>query len=116
MTTPKPESKRRLQVASFIQEQVAIMLVAGKISDPRLKNITIQAVKMSPDLQVAKIFYTSRENQDAAKHGFEKAKGFIRKSLGELLSMRYTPHLVFEYDTTYQQGLNILEVLSKITP
>ncbi|NBW83188.1 ribosome-binding factor A, partial [bacterium] len=48
-------SKRILQVGEQIREHIAMMLIRGELSDPRLKNITINAVRVSPDLQLAKV-------------------------------------------------------------
>lgn len=110
-------SKRILQVNEQIRESIALMLIRGELSDPRLKNITINAVRVSPDLQIAKVYYSvlgSEAERSAVGQGLKQASGFIRRSLGEALKMRYTPVIHFFYDESIVRAARISELIETI--
>ena len=112
-------AKRIRQVAEAIKEHLALMLVRGQISDPRVKRVTIQLVKVTPDLQIARVYFSvfgSLENNEKAlvTAGLKSASGFMRKSLGEALGMRYTPNLEFFYDETMERAARIEEIFAQI--
>lgn len=110
-------SKRILQVGEQIREHIAMMLIRGELSDPRLKNITINSVRVSPDLQLAKVYYSvmgSESERIAVDKGLKQASGFIRRSLGDTLKMRYTPVISFFFDESIQRAARISELIETI--
>jgi ribosome-binding factor A len=110
-------SKRILQVSEQIREHIAMMLIRGELSDPRLKNITINSVRVSPDLQLAKVYYSvmgTEAEQNAVDKGLKQASGFIRRSIGEALKMRYTPSIAFFYDESIVRAARISELIETI--
>jgi ribosome-binding factor A len=110
-------SKRTLQVGEAIREHLALMLARGEISDPRVRNVTLNSVKVSPDLQLARIYYSVLGEESVRKgvhEGLKNAAGFMRRSLGEALKMRYTPVLNFHYDESIQRAARMVEVFAGI--
>jgi len=110
-------SKRVLQVGEQVREHIAMMLIRGELSDPRLKNITINSVRVSPDLQLARVYYSVMGNQadrDAVKKGLKQASGFIRRSLGDTLKMRYTPAINFFFDESIERAARISELIENV--
>lgn len=110
-------SKRVLQVGEQVREHIAMMLIRGELSDPRLKNITINSVRVSPDLQLARVYYSVMGNQadrDAVKKGLKQASGFIRRSLGDTLKMRYTPVVNFFFDESIERAARISELIENV--
>jgi ribosome-binding factor A len=110
-------SKRILQVSEQIREHIAMMLIRGELSDPRLKNITINSVKVSPDLQLAKVYYSvmgTDAERNAVDKGLKQASGFIRRSIGDSLKMRYTPSITFFYDESIVRAARISELIETI--
>lgn len=68
-----------------VREHIANILLF-EISDPRLRMVTITGCDVSPDKRNAKIYYTSeKEKYVEVEESFEKAKGYIRKLLGDRL-------------------------------
>ena len=55
--------KRGTRVAELLREQIALILL-HKSHDPRLHDLTITAVEVSPDLKQARVFYLLREGAD----------------------------------------------------
>lgn len=111
---PFPEEKgsgrRTVRVADNIMKEIALLLL-NKIKDPRVRNVTITQVDVSPDLRHAKVFYTCGDDAaDEVAKGLKSAKGFMKKHLARVLEMRYTPDLDFSYDKSikYQQDMERL--------
>ncbi len=110
-------SKRILQVGEQIREHIAMMLLRGELSDPRLKNMTINSVRVSPDLQIAKVYYSvlgEQAQRDAAEKALKQASGFVRRSLGEALKLRYTPSVQFFFDESIERAARISEIIEKV--
>jgi ribosome-binding factor A len=110
-------SKRTLQIGESIREHIAMMLVRGEISDPRVRNVTINAVKVSPDLQLARVYYSvlgDEKLRAGVQQGLKNAAGYLRKSLGETLGLRYTPNLTFFYDESIQRAARMGELFAGI--
>jgi ribosome-binding factor A len=111
-------AKRIRQISEDIRAHVATLLVMGRLSDPRLRGATILEVKVSPDLQLARIYFsilgeTAGQRTEAEK-GFKSAAAFIRRSLGDALKLRYTPEIVFEYDETAAQAAHMNDILNQV--
>ena len=110
-------SKRILQVGEQIREHIAMMLLRGELSDPRLKNMTINSVRVSPDLQIAKVYYSilgEQAQRDAAEKALKQASGFVRHSLGDALKLRYTPVVQFFFDESIERAARISEIIEKV--
>ena len=66
--------------------EVIANIILFDISDPRLQMVTITSCDVSPDKRNAKIYYTTdKEKYEEVAESFEKAKGYIRKLLGDRL-------------------------------
>lgn len=86
----------------MIRAEVSRLLIEN-ISDPAITGVNITDVQLTKDLKRARIFYALRGEQTPATQkltndGFNRAKTFLRKQLGENLKMRYTPELIFQRD------------------
>jgi ribosome-binding factor A len=101
------------RVSVLIQEVLSDIL-AKEIADPRLKMTTITGVKMSADLKLANIYYTTSGNKttiEAAAQAFNRAHGYIKKKLAKQLELRYMPQLRFFYDDSFDYGSRIEQLL-----
>lgn len=100
----RPESSRPKRVAEAIKHQLSILLVQ-KVADRRLAQVSISNVVIAPDLKYAKIYYILPSGSDlsSVRKGLERAKGFFRSHLAKTLNLRYTPELVFFYDSRYEE-------------
>lgn len=79
--------------------------------------ITITGVDLTNDLSFAKIYYTvlgNEEKKQAVAKRLEKAKGFIRTTLGSRVQMRKVPELIFVYDKSIDYGNKIEQLIEKI--
>jgi ribosome-binding factor A len=107
--------KRATRVAELLREQIALILL-HKSHDPRLHEMTITGVEMSPDLKQARVFYLLREGADeaAVKAALKKALGFIKQELAREHLLRVMPELFFLPDTGLDKAARIDELLHKL--
>ncbi len=104
------------RVGGLIQQALSDIL-RKHIKDPRLEMTTISAVKVSSDLKTARIYYTSptgEKNREAVAAGFKDAAGFIKRTLGRHINLRYMPELKFFIDESFEYGSNIDKLLASL--
>ncbi|MBX7115015.1 MAG: 30S ribosome-binding factor RbfA [Myxococcaceae bacterium] len=110
-------STRVERVGQEIQAAVADIFARGMLRDPRVGFITITGVKVSPDLRVAKVFYSSLgtdEQRAETQAGLEAAKGFVRREVTSRLKLRVSPEIYFAFDGSLQEGDKIERLLKKV--
>lgn len=110
---------RAARMAKRIQQIVATA-IEREIKDPRLEFVTITDARVTGDLHDATVFYTVRGRtvDDApdvklAEAALAKAKGQLRKIVGDQLSVRFTPTLSFSYDSVPEASAHMEELLAK---
>ena len=93
-------------------------ILRKRVRDPRVQGITITDVRVTGYLQQATIYYSllsdQASDQQKAQEGLDKAKGLIRKELGQRLSLYKTPELIFEQDASVQYGNHIDDLIRKL--
>jgi len=111
-------TKRMLQLGEQIRDFIATMLVRGEIRDPRVKNVTIHSVKLTSDLQMAKVYFICSDKEKSGikdvEIGLKAAAPFIRRALGKQLQIRYIPQINFYFDDSIEYSLKMSAVLSKV--
>jgi len=108
--------KRSEKIAEAVHELISGLLVKG-LKDPRIGFVTITAVEVTDDLHLAKVYFTvigSDEEKKAAQEGLNSSRSFIRREMGKQMKMRYTPDIVFRYDTSLEYGNRIDSLLKDI--
>ena len=113
----EPKSALRVRkIQEFIKQEVGQMLLRD-LKDPRLGFITVTGVKVTGDLREAVIYvslFGGAEEKKASLEALDKAKGFIRRELGQRLKIYYTPTITFKEDTSLDYGMHIDGLLKKI--
>lgn len=93
------------------------MLVKGEIHDPRIHGITITDVKVDRELSYAEIYLSAVEGSERAQEaleGFNRASGFIRRSLAARIELRVFPRLRFHWDPTPERADRIERILASL--
>lgn len=110
---------RAARMAKRIQQIVATA-IERQIKDPRLEFVTITDARLTGDLHDATVFYTVRgktvdaePDTAAAEEALTKAKGQLRKIVGDQLSVRFTPTLSFSLDTVPEASAHFEELLAR---
>ncbi|MFN3234637.1 MAG: 30S ribosome-binding factor RbfA [Gammaproteobacteria bacterium] len=86
------------RVTELIQMEL-MSLLRLEASDPRFSKITISNVEISKDISIAKIFFTTQEEDaKALERALNKASKYLRHLLSQRVLLRNTPRLQFYYD------------------
>ena len=108
--------KRALRVGDQILKELSFVLL-DRVTDPRVKGVTVTAVKLSNDLKRASVFFSvigEQEQISRAQAGLDSAKGFIKRQISLRMSLRYTPEIVFIYDPSLKSGSDMEKVFEKL--
>ncbi|MGV0367744.1 30S ribosome-binding factor RbfA [Corynebacterium aurimucosum] len=110
---------RAARMAKRIQTIVA-SAIERQIKDRRLELVTITDARVTGDLHDATVFYTVRgtdietePDYDQTAEALTRAKGQLRKIVGDELSVRFTPTLSFELDTVPEASAHMEELLAR---
>ena len=110
---------RAARMAKRIQAIVA-SAIEHQVKDRRLELVTITDARVTGDLHDATVYYTVRgKNIDAepdfdqAAEALHRAKGQLRKIVGDQLSVRFTPTLTFELDTVPEASAHMEDLLAR---
>lgn len=110
--SPSPRPQR---VADRIQAELS-EIVRRRLKDPRRGFLTLTAVEVTNDLQLARVFVSAPtdEETETGIAVLRRAKGFLRSELGKRLGLRHTPDLQFLRDRSLEHGLRVAEILSEL--
>jgi ribosome-binding factor A len=105
------------RVGEEIRHELSELLTRGAVHDPGVGFITLTRVKVSADLQVARVFYTSM-GDDAARRetskALQRATPFFRRHLGARLRLRRVPELEFRFDESIANQDRIEQILREL--
>lgn len=104
---------RPRRVAEQIRHELAAIL-QREMKDPRVLGVTFTAVEVTPDLEHAKVWFTSYEADHApALQGLNKAAGYLRSALAQRMHMRTVPRLSFQYDVSVERGAYLTRLIDE---
>lgn len=109
-------SVRTRRVGELIHQEISTLLISG-LKDPRIGFVTITGVDVSPDLRLAKVYFSVVGDEKARREteaGLKSSVPFIRQHLGGTLRLKYTPDLRFHYDEAVDYGNRIEGLLQEI--
>jgi ribosome-binding factor A len=119
-------SLRTERIGQQLRNEIARVL-RDVVSDPRVHDVTLTGVDVSPDLSNAIVHWSifdaeassrnevvSEELLGEVETGLESCAGFVRRNLAGALELRRMPELRFRYDPSLQLGGETLELLQAI--
>lgn len=111
------EFNRADRVADFIKRELSVLL-QHDVRDPRVKNANVNAVAVSRDMSVAKVYVTfwGAESDDEAADAVKVlngAAGYLRSQLAAMHSMRSTPRLQFYFDSSVRTGEHMSKLIAE---
>jgi ribosome-binding factor A len=109
-------SQRSTRVGEQIREDLT-ELIAREVHDPGIGFITITRVEVTPDLQQARVYYTTLGDAKArreSQRALERAAPFLKRHLGRRLHLRRVPDLQFFFDESIERQDRIERILQEL--
>ncbi len=100
---------RTRRVGEQLQRELAT-LIRDEIRDPRLGLVSISAVEVSRDFSHARVFFStlgSDQDADVSLEVLQGAAGYLRRLLGQRLTLRNVPQLHFRQDHSLADGARL---------
>jgi ribosome-binding factor A len=103
-----------------VGEQIRIeltQLLSRDVHDPGIGFITLTKVSVTPDLQLARVYYTTLGDDKAQKEtgkALERASPFLRRQIAQRIRLRRVPELEFFYDKSVAQHDRIEQILQAL--
>jgi ribosome-binding factor A len=110
------QGSRPDRVADQLRGELASLL-ARDVHDPGIGFVTLTRVQVSPDLQLARVFYTTLGDDKAraaSRQALERAVPFLRRQIGARLRLKRTPELTFIYDDSIAGQDRIEQILNEL--
>lgn len=108
---------RAAKIAALIQRVIASNM-ESHLHDKRLFNVTITEVRVTNDLQIAKVYWTQlahsgkeQGERQRASQALQQAHGRLRSLVGAKAGLRLTPQLQFIYDEVPSEAHEIEDIL-----
>ena len=111
-----PQGLRTDRVGDLIRMELSTML-ARDVRDPGVRRVTVTRVKMTKDLQRARVYYMAPADASSAKdadQALRRARSFLKRQLGQRLRLRHVPELIFLYDDSVEQQDNVARLLDQV--
>ena len=109
-------SRRMLKAAEAIREVVASTILT-EIRDPRVKDVTVIGVEVSPDMREATVSVSvmgDESQKQLSLRGLQNSAGFLQSKIANRIDTRYTPKLRFELNRGMENAIVVGELLGKI--
>ena len=107
--------RRLVRLNELILQTVSHLTL--NLKDPGIGFVTVTGAEISPDLSVAKIFYSvlgTPEEKEATALALERAKSYLRREVGQLENLRKVPQLIFLYDPSVEHADRVSRLLNSI--
>ena len=102
------------RVGDQIRQELSELLSRGAVHDPGIGFITFTRVKVSPDLQQARVYYTSLGDEKARREtekALQRATPFFKRQVGKRLQLRRVPELQFQFDESIAHQDRVEQIL-----
>lgn len=95
------------------------MAILTEVKDPRIRDVTVTYVEVTPDLRQAKIHVSvmgDDTRQQLSLRGLQNSAGFLQSKVAKRIDTRYTPRLEFVLDLGVKRSLEIARILEQVLP
>jgi ribosome-binding factor A len=109
------EGKRPERVSEEFREILAEEI--PKLKDPRIGFVTVTHVRVTPDLRLARVFYTAlgeEKERRATAAGLRSARAHLRQVIGGQIRIKTLPDLEFEEDRSIEAADRIDRLIHEL--
>jgi ribosome-binding factor A len=109
-------SHRTERVAQQIREEVS-QILATEVADPGVGLVTVSRVKVTPDLSLARVYWTilgDDAERKTTQKALMRAAAYVRHLLSTRMSLRRSPEVTFIYDKSVAAQDRVEEILQEL--
>lgn len=117
MGTRQTSLIKKSQKESLLYREISRLLMNITLEDKELQGIFANRAQLSDDKGVCTIFFYvtgGKEEFDKKLPHLILYKPSLRKAISKLVPGRYTPELIFKYDTSFEKQQKIENLFDKI--
>jgi len=106
---------RTEKVAGLIRDEISALL-RQEVDETRTALVTITAVKLSSDLQHARVFvsiFPESADREKIMGALARRRGTLKRAMGRVLRLKRIPDLEFALDTSAEHSARIDELLAE---
>jgi len=111
-------SRRVLKAAQAIREVVSMAIIA-ELKDPRISDVTVTLVEVSPDMRLAKVNVSVMGDETKQKlclRGLQNSAGYLQQKVGKRIDTKYTPRIEFVLDEGLKHAMLVTRILDEVLP
>lgn len=104
------EFTRSTRVAEQLRRELGEIL-RHRVKDPRAQGATLTDVEVSKDVSHARVYFSqlddAPEQVKETEAALNRAAGYLRSELSQVMRMRHVPELKFVYDRSIADGMRM---------
>ncbi len=107
------QGSRPERVGEQIRQELS-QILSQQVHDPGIGFLTLSRVKVTPDLQLARVLYSVIGDDNQRKEtqkALERAVPYLRRQIASRLRLRRVPELQFFYDQSVEHQDRIEQIL-----
>jgi ribosome-binding factor A len=111
-----PQSHRPDRIGEELRMEISELLVRA-VHDPGIGFVTLTHVEVTPDLQHARVYYTTLGQMAArleTERALARAAPFLRRQIGRRLRLRRVPELHFTFDQNIEAQDRVERLLREL--
>jgi ribosome-binding factor A len=112
-------TSRRVQKAAEAIREVVSMAILADLKDPRIRDVTVTYVEVSPDMRQARVHVSIMGDDTKAQlslRGLQNSAGFLQSKVAKRIDTRYTPRLSFVLDLGVKKSIEVSQILQSVLP
>jgi ribosome-binding factor A len=114
----KVKGIKQAQRERLLLREVSDLFLQVSHDDPRLQGLIVSRIMLSPDRSTCSIFFYTEEGQKAFEDKIDILKLYrpsMRTALARRINARYTPELIFKFDTLFEKQQRIESIIESIS-
>ena len=111
-----PLSHRVERVSEQIREEVS-QILSTEVADPGVGLVTVTRVKVTPDLSLARVYWTilgDEAERKKTQKALMRAAAYVRHLLSTRISLRRSPEVTFTFDQAVADQNRVEEILFEL--
>jgi ribosome-binding factor A len=107
------QGSRPDRVGEQIRQELS-QILSQQVHDPGIGFLTLSRVKVTPDLQLARVLYTvigDEKQRKETQKALDRAIPYLRRQIASRIRLRRVPELQFFYDQSIEHQDRIEQIL-----